>query len=89
MLSLASVHKDEFSSALAPVAPPPEAVDDKAVLVRHERETLAGFRSSGALSAEWPKRALIRPPRKRSSERSSSGEIVATAEEALAVAPAW
>ncbi len=42
MLSLAFVHKEEFPDAVAPVAPPPEAVDDKAVLARHEREALAG-----------------------------------------------
>jgi hypothetical protein len=42
MLSLAFVHKDEFPEAVAPVAPPPEAVDDKGVLARHEREAVAG-----------------------------------------------
>lgn len=43
MLSLAFVHEYELPIATRPTAPPPEPVDTKVVLGRHEREQLAGI----------------------------------------------
>ena len=43
MLALAFVHQEKFDAAAAPVAPPPEAVDEKAIRVHHERKQRAGI----------------------------------------------
>lgn len=43
MLALAFVHKDEFAPATAPIAPPAEPVDERAITARHEREQRSGI----------------------------------------------
>jgi hypothetical protein len=42
MLALGYVHEEDFPDATAPVAPPPERLDERAIIARHESEQRSG-----------------------------------------------